>query len=201
MDALEAIRTCTAMRYLKPDPVPEPLIRQVLEHATCASSPGNSQGWDFVVVRDAAKRAAIGKLVGEKFRAFMPDPASEPDPVRQRMLRGARHLVERLGQAPVLIFVCGRPVYPPQKPSSDWIPSTVYPAAQNLIVAARALGLGTVFTTFHMFCEAPIRALLGLPDTHRIQVTIPLGFPEKKFGPVKRRPLDEVVHWDRFEKR
>jgi nitroreductase len=198
MDALEAIRTCTAMRYLKPDPVPEPLIRQVLEHAACASSPGNSQGWDFVVVRDATRRAAIGKLVAEKFQAFLPDPASEPDPVRQRMLRGARHLVQHLGHAPVLIFVCGRPVYPPQAPSRDWIPSTVYPAAQNLIVAARALGLGTVFTAFHGVAEQQIGELLALPADARIYVTIPLGWPQRRFAPVRRRPVQEVTHWERW---
>ncbi len=200
MDALEAMETCRAMRWLKPDPVPEDLIRKVLRAATCASSPGNSQGWDFVVVRDADARKRIGELIRERvLPRLVPIPeGAGVEASRQRMMAGARNLAGNFDRAPVLIFVCGASIYPPGNPVEAFVPAALYPAAQNLIVAARALGLGTVFTTFHMMCEPELRQILGLPDTHRIQVTIPLGWPERKFGPVKRRPLDEVVHWDRF---
>ena len=89
-------------------------------------------------------------------------------------------------------------MYPPGSPSAEWIPSTLYPAAQNLIVAARAVGLGSVFTTFHKLAEAKVREILGLPPEVQIAVTIPLGFPARDFRPVKRKPVDEVVHWDRW---
>jgi nitroreductase len=198
MDALEAMETCRAMRWLKSDPVPEELIRKVLRAATCASSPGNSQGWDFVVVRDPALRKQIAEIFRTEVKPrILPVPESA-DGSRKLMSAGALHLLDTLDRVPVLIFVCGAAIYPPASPMADFVPAALYPAAQNLIVAARALGLGTVFTTFHMLCEPPIRALLELPEGHRIQVTIPLGWPEKKFGPVKRRPLDDVVHWDRF---
>ncbi len=198
MDALEAMETCRAMRWLKSDPVPEELIRRVLRAATSASSPGNSQGWDFVVVRDAGLRKQIGEIFRNEVKPrILPVPASA-DGSRKLMSAGAHHLLDTFDRVPVLIFVCGASIYPPGNPIADFVPAALYPAAQNLIVAARALGLGTVFTTFHILCEPPIRALLGLPDTHRIQVTIPMGWPERKFGPVKRRPLDEVVHCDHF---
>jgi len=200
MDALEALTTTRAMRWLKPDPVPEALIRQVIHAASCASSPGNSQGWDFVVVRDAGQRKRIGDLVREHVAPrLVPIPeAGGGDASRERMMRGARHLAANFERAPVIVFVCGASIYPPGNPIDEFVPAALYPAAQNLIVAARALGLGTVFTTFHMMCEKPLREVLGLPATHRIAVTIPLGWPEKRFGPVARKPVEQVIHWDRF---
>ena len=200
MDAIEALTTTRAMRRLKPDPVPEALIKQVIHAATCASSPGNSQGWDFVVVRDPGQRKKIGDLIRERvLPRLVPIPESGGvDASRRKMMSGARHLAENFGAAPVLIFVCGASIYPPASPMDEFVPAALYPAAQNLIVAARALGLGTVFTTFHMFCAAELQELLRLPQGHRIQVTIPLGWPEGKFGPVARKPVEQVIHWDRF---
>jgi len=200
MDALEALTTTRAMRRLKPDPVPEALLKQVIHAATCASSPGNSQGWDFVVVRDAGQRKRIGDVIRKHVAPNLvgiPESGGIPR-ARERMIQGAQHMANHFEIAPVVIFVCGAVVYPPNNPMELFVPSALYPAAQNLIVAARALGLGTTFTTFHMFCEPQIREIIGLPATHRIQVTIPLGWPEGRFGPVKRKPVEEVIHWDRF---
>jgi len=200
MDALEALTTTRAMRRLKPDPVPEDLLKQVIHAATCASSPGNSQGWDFVVVRDPAQRRKIGDLIRER---VLPNLVGIPESggvekSRARMMSGARHLASHFGEVPVIVFVCGASIYPPGQPIGEFVGAALYPAAQNLIVAARAVGLGTVFTTFHMFCAEEIAKIIGLPATHRIQVTIPLGWPEGKFGPVARKPVEEVIHWDRF---
>jgi nitroreductase len=114
------------------------------------------------------------------------------------MLAGANHLLDHLHEVPVMIFVCGAAVYPAAKPSADWIPSTLFPAAQNLIVAARALGLGSVFTTYHKVAEPRVRELLGIPDDVQIAVTIPMGYPGRPFRLVKRRPVEEVVRWDRW---
>ena len=114
------------------------------------------------------------------------------------MLAGAHHLLDHLHEAPVLVFVCGAPVYPPGNPSSEWIPSTLYPAAQNLIVSARALGLGTAFTTYHRVAEKAVREILGVPDDVQIAVTIPLGFPARPFRAVKRRPIEESIRYERW---
>jgi nitroreductase len=198
MDALEAMETCRAMRWLKPDPVPEDLIRKLIFAATRASSPGNSQGWDFIVVRDPEQRRRIAELFRAEVKPRLVPVSEGADGPRRLMSAGAHHLLDTFERVPVLIFVCGAVIYPPASPMELFVPAALYPAAQNLIVAARALGLGTVFTTFHMLCEPQLRPILGLPDSHRIQVMIPLGWPERKFGPVKRKPIDEVLHWDRF---
>jgi nitroreductase len=198
LDALEALHTCIAMRYLRPDPIPDDLLRQVLTAATCASSPGNCQGWEFVVVRDTSQRRLLGEAIRSALEPVLPPVPAQGDPSRIRMLAGAHHLLAHFEQAPVVVFVCGAPVYPPANPSAEWIPATLYPAAQNLIVAARALGLGSVFTTYHKPAEARVREILGIPSEVEIAVTIPLGFPARGFRPARRRPLEEVVHRDRW---
>lgn len=198
MDAIEAMETCRAIRHLRPDPVSEELLKRVLYAATRAPSPGNSQGWDFVVVRDAETRRRIGDAVGAAMLPVLESMPDGDDPSRNRTLRGLRHLVAHLGEAPVLIFVCGIPNYPAGKPQEEYLWSTLYPAAQNLVVAARSVGLGSTFSQLHRPAEAAVREILGLPDEARIAVTIPLGWPDRPFGPVKREPVEKSVHWDHW---
>jgi nitroreductase len=198
MDVLEAMETCRAIRHLRPDPVPDELLRKVLHAATRAPSPGNSQGWDFVVVRDPHARRRIGDAVRGAMGPVLASMPDGDDASRNRTLRGLRHLVDHLGDAPVLIFVCGIPSYPVANPQEEYLWSTLYPAAQNLVLAARALGLGTTFSQLHRPAEAAVRDILGLPDEARIAVTIPLGWPDRPFGPVKREPLEKVIHWDHW---
>ena len=203
MDVFEAMETCRAMRYLKPDPVPEETIRKVIHAATRASNPGNSQGWDFVVLQDAATKARIGSALREVMHPIIDgmaaaDANADGGPTGRRMFAGVAHLMERFEAVPVYIFVCGRVIYPPQSPLKELVPAALYPASQNLIVAARALGLGTTFTTFHKMVEPVVREVLGLPGEVELGVMIAMGWPERDFGPVKRKPLDEVLHWDRW---
>jgi nitroreductase len=115
------------------------------------------------------------------------------------MLDGTAKLIDTLGSAPVLIFVGGPVIYPYNAPSERFVWSAAYPAAQNILLAARALGLGTVFTTLHTTAEPRIREILGLPDEIRLAAMIPMGWPDAKFGPVKRRPLEDFVHRNRWE--
>ncbi len=185
------------MRYLRPDPVEPELIRQVVEAATWAPSPGNSQGRDVVVVTDPEAKARIGDAIA----AVMRDPVAampRPDRTHRLMLDGTAHLLETLRTCPALLFVCGKPVYPPHEPRESFVWSSIYPAAQNLIVAARALGLGTVFTTFQGVAEPTIRDELGIPDDVIIGCMIPIGWPEREFGPVNRVPVDRVIHEERW---
>jgi len=198
MDVFEAMSTCRAMRYLKPDPVDEQLIEQVITAATWAPSPGNSQGRDFIVVTDPDKKRVIGDAV----QAVMGDRVAameRPDRTHRLMLDGTAHLIETLTTCPVLIFVCGKAVYPYAAPRESFVWSSIYPAAQNLIVAARAVGLGTVFTTFQGVAEPVIRATLDIPADVHIGCMIPLGWPERDFGPVQRVGYHEVVHRDGWQ--
>ncbi len=198
MDVFEAMSTNRAMRYLKPDPVDDDLIEQIVTAGTWAPSPGNSQGRDFVVVRDQAKKAAIGDAI-EAVMAHRVAAMERPDRTHRLMLDGTEHLVRTLKTCPVLILVCGKTVYPYESPRESFVWSSIYPAAQNLIVAARALGLGTVFTTFQGTAEPVIRQTLGIPDDVHIGCLIPVGWPDRKFGPLKRVGYDKVVHIDGWQ--
>jgi nitroreductase len=197
MDVFEAMGTARAMRFFRPDPVPDELLERVLWGATRASNPNNTQAWHFVVVRDPEQRRRIGDVV-QPFSsrvAQMPDPGNETD---RRTLKGARNLSGSLGDVPVLVYVCGRNVYPAHQPQETMMYSAIYAASQNLVVAARAVGLGAAFTTLHQVGERQMRDILGIPDDVFIGTLIPLGYPDGPEGPVTRRPLDEVVHYDRW---
>ena len=197
MDVIEAMETCSAARYLKPDPVPQELIERVIYAATRASSPGNSQAWDFVVVRDGETKRKIRDLISPRFQA-MRAGAPATGQVTNKMLAGATHLADSLHQVPAIIFVCGPVAYPPNNPLEQFVWSALYPAAQNLIVAARSLGLGTTFTTFHMFMEPELRELLGIPGQVKFGVMIPIGWPRDEFVKVKRKPIAKVIHWEKW---
>jgi len=193
MDLFEAMSSCRAIRYLKPDPVPEDLVEQVITAATWAPSPGNSQGRDFIVVTDQEKREIIGNAI-EKVMGSRVAAMERPDRAHRLMLDGTQHLLATLKTCPVLVFVCGKAIYPYEAPRESFVWSSIYPAAQNLIVAARALGLGTVFTTFQGVAESVIRETLTIPDDVLIGCMIPMGWPDRNFGPLNREPFENVIH-------
>jgi nitroreductase len=193
--ALEAMGTARVMRWLRPDPVPDEVVDQLLWAATRASSPHNCQPWEFVVVRRDDLRAGIAAAVAGAVHAK--DPLPEPESRTDEIIdRGVRNMFEHMGDAPVMILVCGRNVYPPQAPIERFLVGALAAATQNLVVAARALGVGVVPSGFHSLAEPRIRALLGIPDDVSIGTTVVVGWPARPFGPVHRRPVDEVVHVD-----
>jgi len=115
MDVIETMETCSAVRYLKPDPVPQDLIERVIYAATRASSPGNSQHWDFIVVRSLETKRKIGDLLVPRIKAMavgLPTTGRAPS----KMIAGAMHLAETMNEAPAIIFVGGPVAYPPNAP-------------------------------------------------------------------------------------
>jgi nitroreductase/uncharacterized protein YciI len=199
LGVFEAMGSARAMRRLKPDPVPDELVDKLIWAATRASNPGNSQGWEFVVVRDAAQKTALRAAIAGGMSALLrATPAAAASPAEKRMREGATHLVQNLDRVPVIIAVCSRRVYPPGAPQDLFLWSAVYPASQNLCVAARALGLGSVFTTFQSVAEPEVRRVLGIPDEVFIGTLIPVGWPERPFGPLRRKPIGQVIHRDRW---
>lgn len=200
IDVFEAMGTCRAIRYFRDDPVDDELIDRLVWAASRAPSPGNTQEWDFVVVTDAGQRAAVGEV----FRSALSERLTEMAALaresssEQAMIDGAAHLASTIGDAPVIFFVCGPVAYPASRPDVRFTYSTIYPAAQNLILAARSLGLGSAFTTFHHAVEPGLRDVLGIPDGVVIGATIPVGWPAREFGPVRRRPIEQFVHRDRW---
>ncbi|MCS7276643.1 MAG: nitroreductase family protein [Dehalococcoidia bacterium] len=203
MDVFEAIYTLRAIRRFKPDPVPDELIWKVLEAATKAPSGGNRQPWRFVVVRDPETKRRIGQFYLEGWERFYGGETRQQmlaDPDRARIYRSADYLARHLAEVPVLILACLRAGPGPVSTSDRG--SSIFPAVQNLLLAARALGLGGVLTTLHRVREREVRQLLGIPDDWETMALIPLGWPAVPFGPVRRLPVEEVVYWERWgEKR
>lgn len=194
---IEAMETSRAMRFFKPDLVPEALLRTVLHAATRASSPNNTQAWTFVVVTDSEQRRRLGEALAPFAERVLTMP--RPDDVSdRRTLAGAHNLAATFADVPVIVFVCVENVYPAHAPNEAMMLSAGYAASQNLVVAARSLELGAAFTTMHMTAEPQVRTILGVPDDVYIATTIPLGWPARSFGPVARKPLDEVVRHDRW---
>jgi nitroreductase len=216
----EAIHSARSLRRLKPDPVPEALITQILDAAIRAPSAGNAQNWAFVVVRDPAQRQKLGAIyrkasdIAAAVYAARGRPRHLTEQQFARMLGAGGHLWEHIGEAPVLLLPCQhRPVVPPRAALPPAIAAgydaelayvdrirgaSIYPAVQNIILACRALGLGTVITTNHIRCEGEVKAVLGVPDDVDTFALMPIGWPLDKFGPLTRRPLAEIVHTDRW---
>jgi nitroreductase len=216
----EAIYTARSIRRLKPDPVPEELITKILDAATRASSGGNAQGWAFVVVRQPDLRRQLGVIyrkasdIAEAMYAARGRPPHLTEQQFARLMASGKYLWDHIGEAPVLLLPCShRPVLParealPHDVAASWDEevayaerirgASVYPAVQNIILACRGLGLGTVITTNHIRREDEVKALLGIPEDISTWALMPVGWPIDKFGPLTRRPLKEVVHSDRW---
>jgi len=197
MDIFEAIYTLRAMRRLKADPVPEELIWKVLDAAIRAPSGGNAQPWAFVVVTDSAKKAKIGEWYLEAWNAAYGGPRAKEamlaSPVMARTFKSADYLANNIASVPVLIFAC---VQPGQTAATSGAGPNIYPAVQNLMLAARSLGLGTTLTTLHRAHEADVKEMFGIPADYDTMAMIPMGYPKGNFGSGPRKPVEKVSHWD-----
>jgi len=199
-DLFEIMQTTRSMRRLKPDPVPDELIRKILEAGTYAPSGGNMQRWRFLVVKDATVKRTIGALykrtweeqVGPRYRASEPAPETSRERFL-RMLDAAQYLADHIHEAPVWIVPCMGGASPTRTSGSS-----IYPAVQNMLLAARALGLGATLTTVYLNFEKEVDATLGLPPDVHTYALLPIGYPMGRFGPVRRLPLAEVVYEDRW---
>jgi nitroreductase len=180
----EAIDTQRGLRRFKPDPVPDDMITRVLQAAIKAPSGGVQQGWSFIVVRDPEIRRKIGDLyrTGSRF-----DIRDDMTGQQRRVYRLAQDLEDHLDDVPVLIVACLR--------GGLGSGASIYPAVQNILLAARGLGLASVLTTRQSRFEADIKEILGIPDEVSTAALLPIGFPAEgtRYGPTRRRPLDEVA--------
>jgi nitroreductase len=192
MDVFEAIATTRAMRRLDAArPVDDADIVTIVEAATKAPTGGNSQPVRWMVVRDAGKRRRLGDIYRECWAPVHEYYAAQAvdNPSTARMLRSADHLGEHMGDAPVILLPCSRG----QVGQAE---SSVFPAVQNLFLAARALGLGTTLTTVHRLREADVRAVLEIPEDVVTWAMIPVGYPTGRWGEAPRRPVAEIAYWD-----
>ena len=200
----EIMHTTRAMRRLKPDPVPDELIRKILEAGVCAPNGGNTQRWRFLVIKDPQikrnvqvfYKRAFDEVVGPRYLGSTPPPGvSKEAYVRQHA--AVEYLTDHFHEAPVWIVAC---LEEGSAPSTRWSGASIYPAVQNMLLAARALGLGATLTTRHLLYEKETEAALGLPAGVHSYAILPIGYPMGKFGPVGRGPLAEIVYEDRWGK-
>jgi len=192
-DFFDVVRSLRAQRALRPDPVPDELIERVLEAATRAPSAENLQPWVFVIVRDAEARRRLADLVRTIWDGGARDHA------RSRLSARLHADVDQwatkgMAAAPVVIVVCGDR----STAYEATLPSSIFPAVQNVLLAAHALGLGSLLSTLPLIASDELATILGLPDHVRAMAVIPIGWPERALPPARRTDFRLKTFRDRF---
>lgn len=187
----EAMFTQRSIRRFRPDAIPLDDLRLIVEAAVQAPSGGNEQWARFLVITDPARIRAFAPLYREAWWAKRRDASgwTSPDDIPEgaKVARSAMRLADEIGDVPAIIFVLAEPPGPG---------NSVITCAQNLMLAARGLGIGSCPTTLHSDVMARFHALFAIPDRIRFHFCIPLGYPRGRFGPPKRRPASDVAFVD-----
>jgi nitroreductase len=202
----EAMRTQRAIRRLKPDPVDDGLVLRLIELALRAPTGSNAQNWEFVVVRDAEVKARLGRLnrmawnlygrVGRKMAA------RSGDEQMKKIIEAVQWQVDHFEEIPVLVVACLQgvvPIWPPVATASLY--GSIFPSVQNLLLAARAANLGAALITLPLWSRFLARRTLGLPWNVTPCAVVPLGWPKGRYGPTRRRPVEDVVSLDHYGNR
>ena len=199
---LEGLCTTRAIRRYTAEPVPDAALRAMLFAATRGPSGSNRQPFRFLVLQHGERAAQAKRLIGDAARqlwaakrvndGYDAGSGADPSSPKARMARTMAAYVDGFAEVPVLVLPC-LVRYRNPTPMEG---ASVYPAVQNLLLAARGLGYGGVITGFHGLVEAPLKSLLDIPDEVFIACTVTLGKPAGSHGPVRRRPLDELVYGD-----
>lgn len=201
-DFFEILGTTRSMRRLRPDPVPDELIKQILEAGTAAANGGNTQTWRFLVIKDLATKKAVqvwykkafDEVVGPRYASSAPPPGVTAEKYT-RQHGAVEYLTEHFHEAPVWIVACLKDGLNPTRGAG----ASIYPAVQNMLLAIRALGLGSTLTTRHLLYAKEAEAAMGLPEGVHSYAILPIGYPMGKFGPVGRGKLSDIVYLDKWE--
>jgi nitroreductase len=199
---LDGIATTRAIRRYTDEPIPDEDLATIMWHASRAPSGSNRQPFRFVVLRDGPRAIEAKALLGRSFRAGWAaklradgyDAAAALDPTtpKARAAVAMQHYVDHIESVPVVVLACLVRYREP----SPYEGASIYPACQNLLLAARALGWGGALTMWHQMVERELRALLAIPDEAALSACITLGRPAGGHGPVRRMPIGELVHDD-----
>ena len=200
-DVFDIMKTTRAMRRLKSDPIPDDLVIKILDAGIRAPNGGNHQSWHFVVIKDIAIKKAVqvwykkayDEIIGPGYAGSAPPPGSNSDKYH-RQHTAVEYLTDHYHEAPVWIVAC---IKHGKAQPSRMSGASIYPAVQNMLLAARALGLGACLTTRHMFFADEADKALELPPGVLSYAIIPLGYPMGNFGPTGRGKLSDFVSLDR----
>lgn len=204
MPLVEAMETQRAVRRLLPDPVDDDVVLRCIELALKAPTGSNGQNWEFVVVRDPAVKAALGKQYERAWVLYggIGKRVTAGDEAMGKVLRAVEWQVQHFTELPVLVLPCLRgsnvPYVPLPHIAETSYFGSIYPSVQNLLLAARAMGLGASLITLPLWSVTMARRALGLPLSVTPACVVPLGWPRGRYGPTTRRPVGDVVHLDRF---
>ena len=200
----DAMRTQRAIRRLKPDPVDDDLVLHLIELALKAPSGSNAQTWEFIVVKDRAVKAKLGRLNRGAFSLYgaFGRRQMKDNPPMLRILEAVQWQADHFDDIPVIIVACLNGWIPPWPAlATSSLYGSIYPSVQNLLLAARAAGLGAALITLPLWSKFLAQRALGLPFKVTPCAVVPLGWPSGKYGPTKRRPVAEVVSLDRYGNR
>jgi nitroreductase len=222
MPLLDAMMTQRAVRRVLPDPVDDAVVLKCVELALRAPTGSNGQNWEFVVVKDRRIKEKLAKRYRQAWavglatqyrpwttgRGFRRRLADSDDPMA-RLLRAVQWQVDHFADIPVLIVPClgggAREGQLPYLPSPHVLASgvfgSIYPSVQNLLLAARAMGLGANLVTLPLWSTTSTRRILKLPLSVTPYCVVPLGWPVGRYGPTTRKPVEQVVHLDGYGNR
>jgi nitroreductase len=202
---LDGLATTRAIRRYRDDPIPDADLATIMFAASRAPSGSNRQPFRFLVLRDGPNAIEARAVLGEGFRrgwnmkrsndGYDRGSGAAADTPKARTAAAMQQYVDNIERTPVIVLVLFKRYREPH-PSEGM---SVYPACQNLLLAARALGYGGVMTGWHAMVEPDLRRILAIPDEVVISATITLGRPVGSHGPVRRRPLAELVYEDTWE--
>ena len=191
---LEALATTRSIRRYTDDPIPDDDLREILWYAGRAPSGSNRQPFRFLVLRDTPAGRAGKALLGESFRHGWATKREGDGYRPSRFADSMQRFVDNFEQIPAVVIVCLDRYRAP----NPFEGASVYPACQNLLLAARAMGYGGALTMWHLGVDAELREMFSIPESAALSACITLGVPEGRHGPLKRKPLDQVVYEDEW---
>lgn len=200
----DAMMTQRAIRRLRPDPVDDALVLRLIEIALKAPTGSNAQNWEFVMVRDPAVKARLGRLNRMAWNLYggIGRRISRGDERASKIIDAVQWQADHFEEIPVLVVACLKGLIPPWPPvAAASAYASIFPSVQNLLLAARAVNLGAALITLPLWSKFLARRALGLPWNVHPCAVIPLGWPRGRYGPTTRRPVGDVVSLDRYGNR
>jgi nitroreductase len=217
LDGLEmplraAMMTQRAVRRVRPDPVDEALVLKCIELALRAPTGAHGENWEFIVVTDRRTKTRLAKRYRQVWSLYyrvVIQRVAARDESMAKVARAVQWQVDHFAEIPVLVVAClrsdargaKRPLLPPPHAAESAYYGSIYPGVQNLLLAARAMGLGASLITLPLWGVASARRTLRLPRSVTPMCVVPLGWPRGRYGPTTRRPVADVVHLDRYGNR
>jgi nitroreductase len=211
MPLLEAMMTQRAVRRVLPDPVDDAVVLKTIELALKAPTGSNGQNWEFIVVKDTGIKEQFARRYRQAWSIYggIGKRMAEGDESMLKILNAVQWQVDHFAEIPVIVVPClragvreGKVPFTPLPPiATSSFYGSIYPSVQNLLLAARAMGLGASLITLPLWSITSARSILGLPMSVTPCCMVPLGWPRGRYGPTTRKPVGEVVHLDTWGER